>query len=197
MTHILIVLALLAGYALFLLVRPDEDMPVVPRVGRERAAAARTARAAAAPASGSASAPASSTAAPPRRTATPAPARRPADEDPRSRPAEAAAWCCSSASRCSRPTAAVSAPRSPPSSSPWWSPSSWRWPGSARTWCTGRGGKCGRTSVRSCTRRRLVHDQSSALPAAAPPALEQPAVRLHPDQLAELAEILRRSQRPE
>ena len=27
-------------------------------------------------------------------------------------------------------------------------------------------------------------------------ALEQPAVRLHPDQLAELAEILRRSQRP-
>jgi hypothetical protein len=30
-----------------------------------------------------------------------------------------------------------------------------------------------------------------------PPALEQPAVRLHPDQLAELAEILRRGQRPE
>ena len=28
-------------------------------------------------------------------------------------------------------------------------------------------------------------------------ALEQPAVRLHADQLAELAEILRRSQRPE
>ena len=30
-----------------------------------------------------------------------------------------------------------------------------------------------------------------------PPALEPPAVRLHPDQLAELAAILRRSQRPE
>jgi hypothetical protein len=30
-----------------------------------------------------------------------------------------------------------------------------------------------------------------------PRALEQPAVRLHADQLAELAEILRRSQRPE
>ena len=35
------------------------------------------------------------------------------------------------------------------------------------------------------------------VPAAAAPALEQPAVRLHADQLAELAEILRRSQRPE
>ena len=43
----------------------------------------------------------------------------------------------------------------------------------------------------------LVRDQSSALAAAAPRALESPAVRLHPDQLAELAEILRRSQRPE
>ena len=32
---------------------------------------------------------------------------------------------------------------------------------------------------------------------AAPRALESPAVRLHPDQLAELAEILRRDQRPE
>jgi hypothetical protein len=30
-----------------------------------------------------------------------------------------------------------------------------------------------------------------------PPVLEQPAVRLHPEQLAELAEILRRDQRPE
>ena len=38
----------------------------------------------------------------------------------------------------------------------------------------------------------VVHEQSSALPAAAAPALEQPAVRLHADQLAELAEILRR-----
>jgi hypothetical protein len=31
-------------------------------------------------------------------------------------------------------------------------------------------------------------------PDLTPPALEQPAVRLHPDQLAELAEILRRHQ---
>jgi hypothetical protein len=38
----------------------------------------------------------------------------------------------------------------------------------------------------------LVHEQSSALPATSLAALEPPAVRLHPDQLAELAEILRR-----
>jgi hypothetical protein len=35
------------------------------------------------------------------------------------------------------------------------------------------------------------------VPANAAPALEQPAVRLHADQLAELAEIIRRTERPE
>ena len=42
-----------------------------------------------------------------------------------------------------------------------------------------------------------VFPHPDSAPIAAPRALESPAVRLHPDQLAELAEILRRSQRPE
>ena len=54
-----------------------------------------------------------------------------------------------------------------------------------------------RPHFRQVVQAPLVRDQSSALAAAAPPALEQPAVRLHADQLAELAEILRRTERPE
>ena len=96
-------------------------------------------------------------------------------------------------------TAAASAPRSPPSSSPWWSPSSWPWPGSAGTSCTGRGGKCGRNFRQAPSTGALGarHRRSALVPPRRRRALEQPAVRLHADQLAELAEILRRSQRPE
>ena len=54
-----------------------------------------------------------------------------------------------------------------------------------------------RPRFRQVVQAPLVRDQSSVLPAAAAPALEQPAVRLHPDQLAELAEIIRRQRRPE
>ena len=50
-------------------------------------------------------------------------------------------------------------------------------------------------SVRAEVIDVFPHQESA--PIAAPRALESPAVRLHPDQLAELAEILRRSQRPE
>jgi hypothetical protein len=42
-----------------------------------------------------------------------------------------------------------------------------------------------------------VFPHPDSAPIAAPRALESPAVRLHPDQLAALAEIIRRRQRPE
>ena len=54
-----------------------------------------------------------------------------------------------------------------------------------------------RPHFRQVVQAPLVRDQTSALPATSLPALEPPAVRLHPDQLAELAEILRRTERPE
>ena len=164
-----------------------EDMPALPRLGRERQAPHATAPAARAPATGSASAPGSSTAAPPRATATSAAGRRASRDDPdqdqrrgRRRPAR-------------RPGAAH-VPR-------WRRCHGHRRPrrrprrrGGGRPRRRGyllyrarRPGAQNRTSASPATLRAEV------LPVEPRPAIA-PVVRLPADQLAELAEILRRQQ---